>query len=83
MAFLIFIAIVHFPSVTCENGNSSDLLLTEVLLPNFGRQGENELKIDVESLAAMPGDGEQRCVKKVVMQEQTEWDQTVECHHRF
>ena len=26
---------------------------------------------------------EERCVEKVVMQEETEWDQQIECHHRF
>lgn len=81
MTFLIFLVLLA--SINCDNGNSINLLQTEVLLPNFSKEGNSELKVDVESLASLPGDGEQRCVEKVVMQEQTEWDQQIECHHRF
>jgi len=81
MTFLIFLALLA--NINCENVNSSDLLPTEALLPNIAKIEESE--ISVESLAALPGNGEleQRCVEKVVMEEQTEWDQQIECHHRF
>ena len=50
-----------------------------ILILVTGIISDNDTSVDFATLVS----SEERCVEKVVMQEETEWDQQIECHHRF
>jgi len=45
------------------------------------KQGQNEITVDFRDVA--DAGEERRCVEKVVLQEETEWEQEVKCQHRY
>jgi len=50
----------------------------------LARQGEDEVAVDFASVAAAgPGDDGKKCIDKVEMVEQTEYDDVVQCDHSY
>merc|ERR1712123_503676 len=50
----------------------------------LARQGEDEVAVDFASVgAAAPGDDGKRCIDKVEMIEETEYDDVVQCDHSY
>eukprot|EP00092_Neocalanus_flemingeri_P003368 GFUD01003606.1.p1 GENE.GFUD01003606.1~~GFUD01003606.1.p1 ORF type:complete len:393 (+),score=117.05 GFUD01003606.1:114-1181(+) len=45
------------------------------------KQTQNEVAVDFRAVA--DAGVEKKCVEKVVLEEDTEWDQEVQCHHRY
>jgi len=52
--------------------------VTKTILP---KQTRTELKVDFNSV--VDAFEEKKCVEKVVLEEETEWDQEIQCHHRY
>ena len=50
----------------------------------LARQGEDEVAVDFASVAAAePGDDGKKCIDKVEMVEETEYDDVVQCDHSY
>ena len=41
-----------------------------------------ELLSQLKIILILDAAEEKRCIEKVVLEEQTEWDQEIQCHHR-
>ena len=55
---------------------------TQVETSRAARQGENEVAVDFNSVARASSSG-QRCLDKIEMVEETEYDEVVTCDHSY
>ena len=55
---------------------------TQVETSRAARQGENEVRVDFNSVARASSSG-QRCLDKIEMVEETEYDEVVTCDHSY
>merc|ERR1712215_658069 len=57
---------------------------SQALTGRLGRQGEEDAPVDFASVAAAePGGDGKKCIDKVEMVEQTEYDDVVQCDHSY
>merc|ERR1711892_717620 len=56
---------------------------TEALESRFARQGGDDVAVDFGAVAAAPEADGKRCIDKVEMVEETEYDDVVQCDHSY
>jgi len=66
---------VFYPSVTGKNK------FERLETVKNSKQIQSEVTVDFRAVA--DAGEERKCVEKVVLEEETEWDQEVQCHHRY
>ena len=74
----------HFVN-KCKQIADKIVYISEPDLPRFSRQGAEEVEVvdeDFPDINAIAQAGE-RCVEKVMMTEETVYDNVIECHHSY